>query len=133
MVSISFSLLLVFVANFFIEPTACGLPAYLQNRELDDITSLRYEFPSIIGKIRAIGMLVKMICNVHLRVKWAWPFFFESLLIGYLEGEGYHSWKKPAPRSLFVLFVLSLQTFPNNSLCLDMLFFRLFTVYFFIF
>jgi len=57
---IIFSLVFVFLTNLFIEPTACVLPTYLQNLELDDITSLQYELPSIISKISVIGMFLKI-------------------------------------------------------------------------
>jgi hypothetical protein len=64
MTSIIFSLVLVFLTNFLIEPTTCALPTYLQNSELDDIASLRHEFSSIIGKIQVIGMFLKMITSI---------------------------------------------------------------------
>jgi len=54
---IAFSLVLLVLTNFLIEPTAYAL----QNLELDDITSLQQEFPSIIRKIKVIGMFLKMI------------------------------------------------------------------------
>ncbi|CAF1325642.1 unnamed protein product [Adineta steineri] len=38
--------------NFYIEPTTCAMPAYIQNLELDDITSLWDKFPIIIDKIK---------------------------------------------------------------------------------
>jgi hypothetical protein len=34
------------------------LPAYLQNLELDDLTSLWDKFPALIGKIKEAGMLL---------------------------------------------------------------------------
>jgi len=58
--SIIFSLVFVLLTNFLIEPTTCVLPTYLQNLELDDITSLQYELPSIISKISVIGMFLKI-------------------------------------------------------------------------
>ena len=48
-------LLLLFVTHLSIDPSACALPANIQNLELDDITSLWNKFPSIIGKIQEAG------------------------------------------------------------------------------
>jgi hypothetical protein len=57
MPSIFYPLIFIFLTNFFLEPTTCALPAYLQNLELDDITSLWDKFPSIIAQIKQAGML----------------------------------------------------------------------------
>ncbi|CAF1180370.1 unnamed protein product [Rotaria sp. Silwood1] len=52
MPSIIYSLGLLLLINFFIEPTTCEIPTFLQNLELDDITSLVDKFPSVISKIK---------------------------------------------------------------------------------
>ncbi|CAF3690473.1 unnamed protein product [Rotaria sordida] len=52
MPSIIFSLVLLLLTNFFIQPTTCALPTYIQNLELDDITSLVDKFPTLINKIK---------------------------------------------------------------------------------
>jgi len=61
MPSIIFSLIFVFLTNLLIQPTASTSPTNLRNLELDDITSLQHEFQSIIGKIKVVGMFLKMI------------------------------------------------------------------------
>jgi hypothetical protein len=58
MPSIIFSLAFLFLTNLLIEPTTCALPSYLQNLELDDLTSLWDKFPALIGKIKEAGMLL---------------------------------------------------------------------------
>jgi hypothetical protein len=67
MPSIFYSLIFLFLTNTFIEPTTCDLPAYLQNLELDDITSLWDKFPSIINQIKQAGMLLR---NVLYEGRW---------------------------------------------------------------
>ncbi|CAF3324558.1 unnamed protein product [Rotaria socialis] len=52
MPSILFSVVFLFLTNFFIEPTTCAIPAYIQNLELDDITSIVDKFPAILTKIK---------------------------------------------------------------------------------
>ncbi|CAF1562766.1 unnamed protein product [Rotaria magnacalcarata] len=52
MQSILFSVVFLFLTNFFIEPTTCAIPAYIQNLELDDITSIVDKFPAILTKIK---------------------------------------------------------------------------------
>jgi len=59
MPSIFYSLIFLFLTNFLIEPTTCVLPAYFQNLELDDITSLWDKFPSVINQIKQAGMLLR--------------------------------------------------------------------------
>ena len=59
MPSLICSLLFLILTNFFIESATSALPNYLQNLELDDITSLLDRFPVIISKIKEAGMLSK--------------------------------------------------------------------------
>lgn len=59
MPSIFYPLIFLFLTNIFIEQTTCALPEYLQNLELDDITSLWDKFPSIINQIKQAGMLLE--------------------------------------------------------------------------
>ncbi|CAF1043599.1 unnamed protein product [Adineta steineri] len=54
MPSIIVPLVFVFLTNFLIQPSVCVLPPDLPNVELDDITSLQYEFPSMIGKMKML-------------------------------------------------------------------------------
>ena len=55
MIKSSWLLILFFIHQGLIEPSAGALPASLQNLELDDITSLWNKFPSIIVKIKEAG------------------------------------------------------------------------------
>jgi hypothetical protein len=66
MVSLSFSIIFLVLTNILIEPVTCVLPTHLQDFELIDVSSLRREFPSIIGKIRFIGMFLKIMCNLRI-------------------------------------------------------------------
>jgi hypothetical protein len=59
MPSIVFYLIFLFFTNSFIEPTTCAFTNYIQNLELDDITSLWDKFPAIIDRIKEAGMLLK--------------------------------------------------------------------------
>jgi hypothetical protein len=59
MPSIFYTLTVLFLTNFLIEQTTCALPEYLQNLELDDITSLWDKFPSVINQIKQAGMLLR--------------------------------------------------------------------------
>jgi hypothetical protein len=59
MPSIGFSLIFIFFTHILIEPTTCAWSTNLQNLELDDITSLWDKLPSVIGKIKEAGMLLK--------------------------------------------------------------------------
>jgi hypothetical protein len=59
MSSIVYPLILLLIASLFIQPTTAPLPTYLQNLELDDVTSLWDKFPSLIAQIKQAGMLFK--------------------------------------------------------------------------
>jgi hypothetical protein len=82
MPSIIFSLVSVFLIHFLIEPTACALPTDLRNVELDDFTSLRRELPSIIDKIKVIGMFLKIniVCMIS-----SFELFFSSSIVNQLQ------------------------------------------------
>jgi hypothetical protein len=70
MPSIAYKLIFLFLTDFLIQPTACALPDYIQNLELDDITSLWDKVPSIIGKVKDASMLLN---NGYMKVT---EFFF---------------------------------------------------------
>ncbi len=57
MVSIKFCLIFLFFSNIFIAPATGILPPNAQDFELDNIPSVRDEFPSLIGKLKTIGMV----------------------------------------------------------------------------
>jgi hypothetical protein len=65
MPSIIYTLIFLFLTNFLIQPTTCALQDYIQNLELDDVTSLWDKFPSFIGKIKDASMLLN---NVYMKV-----------------------------------------------------------------
>lgn len=60
----SFSLIFFFATNVFIDPIICMLPMFLKNDKPVDISSLQQEFPSIIDKIKIIGMFLKQKGNI---------------------------------------------------------------------
>lgn len=69
MPSIVFSLVFLFLTNFFIEPAKSDIYNYVQNLELDDVTSLVDKFPMIISKMKDAGMLFKKDTkNAHMKV-----------------------------------------------------------------
>lgn len=57
MASIIYCVLFLFFTNIFVDQAKCELPAYIQNLQLDDITSLIDKFPAILVKIKEAGML----------------------------------------------------------------------------
>ena len=75
MPSIAYKLIFLFLTDLLIQPTTCALPDYIQNLELDDITSLWDKVPSIIGKVKDASMLLN---NAYVKVTEI--FFMKDIL-----------------------------------------------------